>query len=524
MRTSVFISLKYQNCCLLIGMFLCIGYWIISLKMFPLLLYTQKVVLIDSIQKETIGLMILRYGIMRKNGLYGYNLPDNDLYNLSMMITNRTIYHQKRDNPPRRQVVRDFHKYRLMAMEKFSKTPLARHIGNTHLTHDAVFDKGLCETNKMFDYTYNMNINYRLRQVEIEVSEKYFSGKKMILEPSYLAGIVHTNDIKAMCKTYLGRMVIKEETNRTYFIECPIYKSIIEVMVHASYIKMSTFRFECPEKDNYKLTNFMIENFVFRTGGKDEHIPPDFPECVSNVRVHRPGFWLRVNDVWHYAVRKCYFAFNISNTCYQCLKDKVNRIILMGDSHMKGNWKGLSNYFERKLRFYFTTSSVHLGDTINRIRDILPGDATLLLNSGAWDFSFLDLSSYITGMTYLFKVLRELKSSKPNINIIWFECVAFPYSTSIRRFRINSLIDGANQWVNKYMNELGVKIVHSYDISIPMEAFTQDDSHYYTLMGHEAKNKSVVNVGGVVTYLALRHMCTIYEKLNAKTNTKALNQ
>lgn len=502
--------------CFSFGILICKEQWEFVVRMFPM-----GVIQFDAprdnigVEKVAIGLMFLRHSITSKDGTYGYTLPDKDLYDLSMMITNRTIYYQKLDNPPTKTLLKDFQKYRLITMKKFSGTALETHISHIPLAQNFAIEKGFCVNTTMFNYQYSININYRLKKIEIKVFEKYLYEKKMRSMPSYLAGIVHAQNIKAMCNTYLVRTLKEVAQNRTYIIECPLYRNITDITIHAAYMKMSNFEFSCPKKDPHILMKFSVGPV---NGRMDNHVPFNLSECGDEVLVHRPGFWLKVNDVWHYAIRKCYFPFKIQSSCFKYLKHKVNKIILMGDSHMRAKSQVLSKYFGENIKFYFTTSSVHLGDTINRTRQFFPNDATLMLNSCAWDLAFLDVSSYITGMTYLFNVLRELKSSKPRITLIWFECIAYPYASPKPRFRINSVIDGANQWVNKYMKNLCV-IVHSYDISIPMEAFTQDCCHYHNLMGDKAKKKTVVNVGGVVTYLSLKYMCTIKQGNYAETHT-----
>ena len=76
------------------------------------------------------------------------------------------------------------------------------------------------------------------------------------------------------------------------------------------------------------------------------------------------------------------------------------------------------------------------------------------------------------------------------------------------RYATNAIIGGMNGWINHHLSNLGVNIIHYFDLSLPMEPFTKDGIHYQYYMEEEVrKHKGIPSVGGLLLTLMLNHIC-----------------
>lgn len=466
--------------------------------------------------KQTLGLYYLRSSIMKENGLYGLQLPDNDDYNLSALVYNRTNYFEERRKKLLTNVSK--HKSRRFRIEtcikyvqdEFPNTLLARNLEYKHVNRSTALRNGFCSEpnfSRIFWYKISIHLNMGTKQWNITVFEHVHDHQSKSSVPSYIFGIISTPTLRSMCQTYIHSNPINRRTPRKYSILCPLKGTKGRIAVLSSYGEMSLYEYKCPGNQLHLLYDEVVPRVKSQNNTIVLHDSLSMYHCGPEVIKHHPGFWLKIRGIWHWSTNSCYFPFTLSSTFRKCLKSRKDRIILIGDSHVREQRDALYKYYEIWMEYRMTTISPSLADEMNTMQNSFNNDSILFLNAGPWDLKHMELISYITGMTDLFEVINYLKASKPNITIIWLETTAHPY-TSHERFNINPIIDGLNQWVNHHMKKLGVKIISYFDISIPMEAFSRDGIHFHILMNDDvATNTSIVSVGGAMMSILLRHLC-----------------
>lgn len=450
-------------------------------------------------EEATLGLIFLRYFIKKKNGFYGYNLPQNDINDLSLLICNITAIKYRRHRLR-------FDAYRENIRLKFPATDLAKNLKYDKLSRNDALLMGLCQETTSFRYEISLDKYFRKKQLLISVVEHNIRVLNVTSVPSYLFGIISTWNSKSMCKTYMDRNMTNTGNVRKYLIACPLYGKRVNILVQATYEKVILYSYSCPTNNLHFIFHKTSDLSTDKNG---THVKPIsyLPQCAAGTLDHKPGFWLKMKRVWHWTNKKCYFPFTISLAFRQCLSIRRDRILLIGDSHVRYQRDALLKYYEMQIKYMKATTSLHLVQTLNRTSTSLSQNAILFLNSGVWDLGFMDLISYITGMSDLFVAIRNLQGVKPNITIIWMETAAHSYTEHVR-FNINPIIEGINQWVNHHMRNIGVKIISYFDISIPMEAFTKDGIHYHVLMDSDVStNTSIISVGGAILSILLRHLC-----------------
>ena len=160
-------------------------------------------------------------------------------------------------------------------------------------------------------------------------------------------------------------------------------------------------------------------------------------------------------------------------------------------------------YFSIENTAHGTTVASHLLHEVKKYSQMMLAASkpkVVLMNSGHWALRHLDPASYISDMTEVFNILRTLIKPPNNLRIIWIQSSAMSYKTKyIFRWKVNNIIAAMNDWVDWNMEKIGVPVLKSYDISVPMNSKTYDGIHYRELLRKDVtSHKHHVSVGGAI--------------------------
>ena len=193
-----------------------------------------------------------------------------------------------------------------------------------------------------------------------------------------------------------------------YYIECPILESNFTIHIQATYLPPSLHRYECESDENYLLKTFTSTDL--KTLGL--HLPKPFsqstkmPKCSSAAVAKKPGFWIKLNGIWHWSTKQCYQSFRFEESIRQCLKAK--NIQVLGDSHMRDRTQAMTTSKILNATFSFTTVSAELAERLDKFtRDTIPD--VIFFGSGSWSLFSQDISTYLSGMKKVFQLIKISK-------------------------------------------------------------------------------------------------------------------
>lgn len=336
--------------------------------------------------------------------------------------------------------------------------------------------------------------------IECAIKETYKGGHY----PSAMSNIfgrVYSTHTLTNCEPF-------DYTEGTYFLSCRVLhgQKNTTIDIYGSYVPSNQYHFQCMKKDMWLINKIRIEDIF----NYDQFGPRDlqFPVCSDRELNHAPGHWQMIKGVGHW-VSKCYFSYNLSIRHLHCLYRKP--IILIGDSHMRERFHPLAKYMNHISQYFYSTVPSHLMSLIDNYAVPFLNvyeDGLVVLNSGHWSLRQLNIMSYVSEMRELFDLIYNLRRRFPNNRFIWIEITAVAYDSWHLRWIQNPEIAAMNTWVNHNMENLGVEILHAYDISIAMESYAKDGVHYHVLIGDDAyKNNQIVNVGGAIASVLVNMIC-----------------
>ena len=133
---------------------------------------------------------------------------------------------------------------------------------------------------------------------------------------------------------------------------------------------------------------------------------------------------------------------------------------------------------------------------------------TLVVNAGHHDLIGLDLITYIATMSDVFKIFRRLMDLRNSPKIIWIETMPTHPDGLHGGYMTNQVVEGVNDWVNFNMYNLGVEVVHAYNIVIPMTSNHKGYGvHYYHFLGPLVRKGQKVSVGGAIVSVLVHIIC-----------------
>ena len=296
-----------------------------------------------------------------------------------------------------------------------------------------------------------------------------------------------------------------------YNIECPVWELPFIMYIKGSYIPPSG-NYKCRHPDVWTLKTINSSKVLSTSSLNSLKFDSvnifNLSKCPIGEYLDYPGAWIKIANVWHFGNTNCYFTLHIGKLEKKCFMNK--KVIMIGDSHMQYRAKALRKQ-RLSLKSTWSTVSYELAYVVNK--SVLDAghnaSVILVLNSGHWDFAYLDLAAYISGMIKVFKVIRFTRLFFPNLRLIWIETTAFPEMQEYNSLRSNTVIAAMNDWVNHFMEKNGIPVVPAFEISFPMRSKTIDGSHYFTLFGQDAqRNPKNISVDGAISSVLISHICS----------------
>ena len=374
------------------------------------------------------------------------------------------------------------HKYRKMTSEFCKFSPF------NHFSYSYKF-KGVIKRNML-------TIAFTIEERKL----KTFNSFQLL--PNILA-VVTTKRTKVQCDTVDYRQ-------RKYRIECPILEPRFVVSIRGSYIPPSKYQAVCSKADNWLIRN--ITSIDLQKLGHDLS-SEDYPNLNLKQCTHyRVGrgllFWMKVNGIWHLASRRCVYPFTLSISMKSCLMKKS--ILIFGDSLMLQRYRllvNLSNITDVSFQPSFVSLKIQLKEFL--LTGVKNTQTILVINNGLHYFRGMNAAAYISDMREVFGVVQDLQKQSVFRQIIWVGTSAVSINEFHMRFAKNPTIAAMNDWTNHNMRKLGVDMVPSYQISLPMHDQAYDGRHYCKTSHPMCQGKrGKVNVSGAILSVLIEKMCT----------------
>ena len=447
--------------------------------------------------------------MLQENNLYG-ELNSKDFYDLSALQIFPTKFFVNRSPKPRSE--------RIAGMRILTKFTNQEHknkwLFKNLQEHPNISGKNrtlICSYRALDDFAYHFKIlgikKADTSNIMISVYEKrkanHIDALKPILGLGLLPNIfgnVSTPITTSACETL-------SSNGGKYYIECPILESDFTIEIRATYIPPSFYRIGCGYDENYLLKTY--SSAELKTLGL--YLPKPFsqstkmPRCSSAAAPKKPGFWIKLNGIWHWSTKQCYQSFRFDEPTRQCLKTK--NILLLGDSHMRERTHAMTASKLWNATFMFSSVSAELAERLDKCtRDTIPD--VIVLGSGSWSLVNQDISTYLSDMKKVFQLIKSLKAKAPLLHFIWIDIL--PYNHNHIKWMHNLIIVAMNDWVNHFMTQLGVDIIPAFDIAFPMSSQTRDFAHYFNDIEKDVIiHKERASVGGVIASILINHICPV---------------
>ena len=447
--------------------------------------------------------------MLKENNLYG-DLNSQDFYDLSAIQIFPTNFFVNRPTSPQRE------RPRLMMM-------LTKFTNNEHKNkwlfknlqqHPKLVGKKktlLCSYRALDDFAHHFEFlgikKADTSKVMIAVHQtrkaNHSDSVKAILGLNVLPNVfgkVSTPMTKSACDTL-------SYNGGKYYMECPILEANFTIYIQAKYLPPSLFVYDCKFDETYLLKTY--SSTKLKTLGLYSPKPfsqsTKIPKCSSAAAPKKPGFWIKLNGIWHWSTKQCYQSFRFDEPTRQCLKAK--NLLLIGDSHMRQRNEAMTKSKIWNATFMFATVSAELAERLDECtRDTIPD--VIVLGSGDWSLRFQDISTYLSDMKKVFQLIESLRAIAPSLQFIWVNIL--PYNFYYRKWMNNLVFVALNDWANHFMTQLGVDIIPAFDIAIPMTEHTKDFLHYFNDVEKDVITyKERASVGGVISSILINYICPV---------------
>ena len=295
-----------------------------------------------------------------------------------------------------------------------------------------------------------------------------------------------------------------------YFIECPLLEYKFNITITGSYLAPSIYAYKCKQNDTWLIKSYTNNDLERSAPGSIskafEHLT--LPKCMTNADT--PGFWIKLEGVWHWATGRCFYPFTFDQKKKECMQKKT--IITIGDSHTRYRTAAMKKYLLVNAIHSNSFLASHLNSQLiaNTKKIKNSRNPVVILNAGHWSFAYTDAASYMSDMMETFRLLSSLRAKIPTAKLIWVETTAIPHNEFHARWRVNNFMAAMNEWVNYHMNRIGVDVVHAFDISHAMRMQSKDGCHYFELLEQDVVlYKEKVSVGGAIASVLINTICSI---------------
>ena len=445
---------------------------------------------------------------------YGLKLP-SDMYDMTSLYKLKThiffdapLFHKPRyypDTPGKVQYDEGQNILKYIKYEALLTGHKRRYLPEVH---NADGFGRTCDYDPHKEYTFKFSAFPNGNKVHIFVTEtpmnKTKSGNNF---SNYVFGIVNAESTKVACNTtdYFH--------NQTYQIVCPIVESNFKIAIDATYLSLAALEFVCKTNFVWHLKEYtsqeLNQNKNLISGVKGIENTKKV-KCTNN-NGHEHGFWVKVNNVFHWGTPECYYPYVITKSQEQCLAKMT--VINFGDSHTQNRVGAIKVTFKPpNFIHYKTRHTVFLLDTLLDVYELYkkgqrPADV-LVLNAGNHDLRYLDEITYIATMSEIFQVFKYLSQLEKPPRIIWVETTPIHFNGFHGRFMTRQVTEAMNDWIDHNMKLLGVDVVHAFEIAQTMTSQHRGyGCHFYHFLGSSVKPNRQISVGGAIAMVLLQTIC-----------------
>ena len=184
-----------------------------------------------------------------------------------------------------------------------------------------------CSYNPFDEYKYHYNAYQINGQIHIHVTEiRLQQTENNQQRMNNIFGSVKTRDTVKRC--YLDDYF----NNNTHHIVCDVLQKDFSITISAVYISITNHIFKCKPNDIRELRHYRSEYFpkhdVKILQSKASLSRSKQTKCASG-RGHNTGHWLRIDSIFHWATKSCYYPLSFDKSTLKCLRKK--KIHIFGD-------------------------------------------------------------------------------------------------------------------------------------------------------------------------------------------------
>ena len=443
--------------------------------------------------------------------LYGKLGLPHSIYNVSHLVNFKTEFfkHRKQGTINFLENHEKMSRLRLFLMNEHKNKQLNRNLRNDLL--DKKQSALMCSFKPFEHFKYKCSY---LKQFECSPPKLLFAvmerrldtllpQKGMRYGPSSVSD-VHGDVLSNMTRTVCN---VTDFYEGTYYIECPVLENKFTIRMYVSYGPSSIYRYRCKYEDEFLIKEFKDTDLpqveAWKPGSHLYHLHT--PQCSSHVSPQGFAFWVNLGGVWHWSTMICHYSFRFGAKVRHCLRKK--NVTMIGDSHMRNRHLSLRKHEILNGTFIFTCVVSELQAAMTR-EHFSPG-SVLILNSGHWSLTFVDIATYMSDMKELLTYLQSLKMLRDtSTRIIWLEMPARPFKEWHPRWLTNLIMVALNDWTNNLMRSIGVEVVPAFQISFPMRSKTIDGFHFHELLEEDVfHHNNLVSVGGAIDTVLLHTIC-----------------
>ena len=368
-----------------------------------------------------------------------------------------------------------------------------------------IYGRG-CNYNPHDEYQYSFTTHFDDGYLYIKVTELATVVNKSMPKGNNIFGVVKTKISVSVCDQ-------TDYYDNTYVFVCPILENNFQVELSATYVSIVRNTFKC-SRGTWVLKTYTNSSFQNTTIQRTNNaLKQSMYSTCRDSKGHEKGFWLKIGSFFYWSTGSCHYPYTFTPSQVQCLNE--TSIIMFGDSHTFDRTNAIKHvYGKQKITQPHSLNSVELLCNILKVyTSFLNGKAeadVIVMNAGAHDFAFADLIAYIATMSEIFKVMTLFSQLQKPPKVIWVETTPVGNNGFHRGAAANNIIEACNTWINHKLKEIGVVVIHAFDIAITMTSKNRGDGqHYFHYLGHNVKNASQINVGGAVTSVIVHEVCPL---------------
>ena len=362
-----------------------------------------------------------------------------------------------------------------------------------------------CQYNPYTEYKYNFSAHVNGTSVHIHVNETPVVLHGTMVHGNNLFGLVKTERTVAACKLIYYQCYM-------YKFVCPILDGNFQIEIYATYITFVRKKMFC-KRNSWILKRYACNLFeTIKMCQEAKYLVTNNSNATcKHSKSHKFGFWLKVGKTFHWSSKECYHSFALKMSQVKCLREK--KIIMIGDSHTRNRMQAIQSAYDMpkmsiKPSTFATDALCALWDVYKMLLKPTEKVDVIVVNTGAHDYGFLDIVIYIATMNEIIQVVQKISDLRNPPKVIWVETTPVANNGFHRGSANNKAIEACNAWINHSLENIGIEIIHAFDIAITMTSENRGDGqHYYHFLGRNTKYAPKVNVGGAVASVLVHAIC-----------------